>query len=82
MEGIVPSLTMDRSRSVSLPGLGKNTDFSELSQKRVTKAVRQALRDRFGLRNVEVSCSATFNGTEWVGTCEIDGERHVYRIRR
>jgi hypothetical protein len=52
-----------------------------LSERRITKAVPAALRDRFGVREVHVSCSATLREGERLGSCEIDSEPYIYRVR-
>ena len=60
MRGSVPTLFVTNGYAVRLPGLGKMQDFSELSDKRVTKSVRAALRDQYERDAVQVSCSASF----------------------
>jgi hypothetical protein len=60
--------------------LGKNIAFGGLTEKRVSKAVRQVLREKYGCDLVEVSCSAEFVGGLWKGSCLIDGHRFDYRI--
>ena len=65
---------------VQLPGLGKVRPFATLSEKRITKATRDALRDRYGVNGVEVSCSAKMRDKQWWGECEIDGISYSYRI--
>ena len=58
-----------------LPGLGRNTAFAKLSQKRVSRCVREeGLRPHYGERNVSVTCEPTLDGTCWKGTCEINGK--------
>jgi hypothetical protein len=67
--------------SCEIPGLGKNQSFSMLSQKRVTRAAREALRKQYDGERVEVSCAAYFTRGEWVGECRVDQHSHSYRIR-
>jgi len=50
-------LSVSNSFKADLPGLGRNRGYAGLSAKRVSKAVRQALRNQYGSPNVEVSCS-------------------------
>ncbi len=57
-------------------------NFPNLSEKRITKAVRGALRNEYGHEHVEVSCAAAFGNGEWVGACDIQGEPQRYRLRR
>ena len=78
--GIMPTLSVKNGYHQPLDGLGKITAFQNLSQKRVTKATREALRRRFGRDSVVVSCSASFTGTEWTGECTINDEGFTYRI--
>ena len=77
-----PKLKVDNGPEVVLSGLAKNKKFRDLSQKRITKCVREALRAFFKNRMIEVSCSAQFDGIkeEWLGRCEIDATPHCYRI--
>jgi len=77
-----PKLKVDNGHEVVLSGLAKNKKFRDLSQKRITKCVRETLRAFFENRMIEVSCSAQFDGIkdEWTGRCEIDATPHSYRI--
>jgi hypothetical protein len=68
------------SRRYDLLGLGRNKAFQDLSKKRVTKAVRNQLRESFGHDKVKVSCEARFHRKEWTGVCRIGGEEFRYRI--
>jgi hypothetical protein len=66
-----------------IPSLGLRAALHELSQKRITKAVREALRREYGLDNVEVSCTATLSqGRIWTGKCHINGIEYSYRLMR
>jgi len=62
------------------PGLGTIHPLLSLTEKRVTKAVREELRNRYGLQGVEVTCEANRSSNEWRGTCKIAGERFDYRV--
>lgn len=75
------TLTVGNGFTTTIPGLGRNQNFPNLSEKRITKAVRAALRQKYGDENVEVSCAAAFESGEWVGACEIQGEPQGYRLR-
>jgi len=77
----MPTLTVANGFTTDLPGLGRNQTFPNLSEKRITKAVREALRAMYGEHRVAVSCSAVFERAEWVGACEIDSTAHAYWIR-
>ena len=61
-------------------GLGKIKAFPQLSEKRITKAVREELRRKYGESRVEVSCTALFHEGCWRGRCEIDGSKYEYRV--
>lgn len=65
---------------VDLPGLGKIGALLSLSEKRVSKAVRKELRDRYGFDAVEVACNPIRYSDEWRGTCKISGELFAYKI--
>lgn len=41
-------LVLSDIRKMDIPGLGSQREFRELSQKRITKAVRAALREQYG----------------------------------
>jgi hypothetical protein len=77
----MPTLTVTNGFTTEIPGLGRNQAFPRLSEKRVTKAVREALRGKYGDHRVTVSCSAMFKKGEWVGACEIDSAAQAYKIR-
>jgi len=81
----MPHLVVEgRIFEADLPGLGSRTPFLELSEKRVTKAVRQCLRGEFGpdRDDVTVSCAAHPNGrNQWTGRCRLKGGAWLsYRI--
>lgn len=63
-----------------LAGLGRNRSIRKLSQKRITKAVRQQLRERYGPPNVEVSCKAKLASDGWRGSCKIYQADFDYEI--
>lgn len=70
------------NREVEIPGLGRYKPLRELSEKRITKAVRQVLRKEFGFANVTVSCDATSNDSDtWLGECTVEGINFQYRIQ-
>lgn len=77
----MPILTVGNGFTITIPNLGRNQNFPNLSEKRITKAVRTALRDQYGDTQVEVSCTAVFTNGEWAGACEIQGEPQRYRVR-
>lgn len=81
MDAAMPTLTVGNGFTTTVPGLGRNQNFPNLSEKRITKAVRAALRQKYGDENVEVSCAAAFESGEWVGACEIQGEPQGYRLQ-
>jgi hypothetical protein len=65
---------------VALPDLGRNQRFADLSEKQITRAVRDALRHKYGMARVWVSCEATFERDAWRGNCGIDGGHYDYRV--
>jgi hypothetical protein len=77
----MPTLAIANGFTIAIPDLGRNQNFPNLSEKRITKAVRAALRDQYGEKQVEVSCAAVYVNGEWMGACEIDGEPLRYRVR-
>jgi hypothetical protein len=64
----------------SLSSLGKIREFEMLSEKRITKCIREALRLKYGNLVVRVSCSAEFRDSRWYGVCWIEGEKLNYTI--
>jgi len=75
-------LIVQNEYSSKLPGLGKIRPFPELSEKRITKAVRKNLRSKYGDINVKVSCKAFFFEGMWLGECEIVGKKYKYEIKQ
>jgi len=73
---IVPNICQQ-----TIPGLGSRVPFSQLSDKRVTMAVRDSLRASFGHSNVKVGCSASFKGGSWRGKCLINGNHYSYTVK-
>lgn len=78
----MPSLIINDKLKKEIPGLGNIVQFSSLSEKRITKAVRKILREYYGYNNVEVSCSATFRNGVWTGVCSINGYEYSYEIQK
>lgn len=76
----MPTLSVTNGYTQNLPGLGVLQRFDGLSEKRITKCVRNALREKFGHPAVTVSCSAEFDGARWIGACSVDGEPFHYKI--
>jgi hypothetical protein len=74
------TLKVSNGYGVILPNLGKIRDLPSLSEKRITKAVRDELRKWYGPETVEVSCDATFHEGRWRGRCKIWGERFNYTV--
>jgi hypothetical protein len=76
----MPVLQVENGYRADIPGLGKIRVFAQLSEKRITRAVREELRRKYGEPKVEVSCTALFHKGHWRGRCEIDGRRYEYRV--
>ena len=75
-------LVVQNGFKVELLGLGKNKLISDLSEKRITKAVREKLRNEYGLLNVIVSCEADFFDKTWHGRCTINDVEYKYEIKQ
>ncbi len=79
----MPKLHVSNGFNKLLPGLGRITPFDELSEKRVSKCVREeALRPHYGDRNVHVTCTPKYDGTCWRGECKINGKQEAFWISR
>jgi hypothetical protein len=74
------TLIVGNGYQTSLPGLGRNRGFQNLSQKRVSKAVRENLRKHYGLLNVEVGCTPELASDGWHGSCKLYEEKFHYKI--
>lgn len=70
------------TKAIDISGLARNKALDTLSQKRITKAVREMLRAKYGFDNVEVSCTAVLKQGMWTGDCWINGEQCLYRVMR
>ena len=77
----MPTLIVTNGWSHTIQGLGRNHPFPSLSEKRVTKATREALRWKYGFGQVRVSCAAEFESGVWRGCCWIGGQEHGYVIK-
>jgi|GEM_PF-1978954 len=75
-------LEVENGYRATIPGLGKIRSFRRLSEKRITKTVREALRMQYGDANIEVCCAACFEDDHWEGSCKILGTQHPYSVRR
>lgn len=76
----MPILEVDNGFRKDIPELGKIKPFSSLSPKRITKCVRETLREEYGVAEVIVECFAEFKKGIWVGDCGIRGIPHNYKI--
>jgi hypothetical protein len=76
----MPTLKVNGS-SLDVPSLGVRKSFPHLSEKRITKAVRNRLREEYGLHKVTVSCDAEPKGKSWQGRCSINGTFHTWTLR-
>jgi hypothetical protein len=73
-------LDVQNGYHATIPGLGKVRSLQRLSQKRITKAVREELRAQYGYAKVEVSCTSCFKDGHWEGSCAILGKPYIYDI--
>ena len=79
MARLVVTNQMMSDLAIEIPGLARQKPLHELSQKRITKAVRDALRQQ-DCGEIEVSCSATLSQDIWIGSCRINGIKFGYRL--
>jgi hypothetical protein len=73
-------LRITKTDRFDIPTLARNKSFFKLSEKRITKAVRDALRRHYGDDRVRVSCSASLANGVWKGVCWIDGVKESYQL--
>ncbi len=73
-------LTVTNGYQTALPGVGKIRGLRNLSQMRVTKAVREKLQSWYGEEAIEVTCGATRSPDGWQGHCKIHGEAFEYKL--
>jgi len=74
------TLIVGNGYRASLSGLGRNRGLQNLSQTRVSKAVREALRQQYGETNVSVGCEPELVSGGWHGLCTVHGEGFGYKI--
>lgn len=74
------NFTVSNGYSGILKGLGRNKPIRNLSQSRITKAVRDHLRIIYGIMNVKVSCHAIYHQGHWSGNCKINNTSYTYNI--
>ena len=73
-------LEVDNGFWKEVPDLGKIKPLPDLSPKRISRCVREVLREAYGFVNVIVECDPEFKKGIWVGGCGIKGEPHTYKI--
>ena len=73
-------LVVGNGYQASVCGLGKIRALQNLSQKRVTIAVREELRRHYGSPHVSVSCEATLISDGWFGSCTVHGAKYRYEV--
>ncbi len=76
----MPRLLVNNGYQVAMGGLGRIKPLSSLSRKRVTVAVRDILRDKYGPKKVTVSCEAEWHSGRWIGTCRIASKQLSYEV--
>lgn len=77
----MPTLKISKNNYIgNLQDLGKIVTFCKLSEKRITRAVRNKIREDFKNLNISVSCSANFKSNKWEGICWIDDIEYQYEI--
>ncbi len=74
------TLTVSNGYQASLPGVGKIRGLRNLTEKRVTKAVREELRRWYGFDDIEVTCEAALTAHGWEGRCKIHGEPLRFKL--
>ena len=76
----IRTLTVNGS-ALDMPGLGARGSYPNLSEKRITKAVRNRLRQEHEPdTKVVVSCEAKQMGNTWEGQCWLDGAEHTWKL--
>jgi len=65
---------------IDIPELASKKPVPELSQKRITMAVREVLQMLYGGENVQVCSTATMQAQVWRGWCWIDGTIRPYQV--
>lgn len=73
-------LSVSNGYQADLLGLGKIRPLLSLSAKRVTRAVREELRKRYGFDETQVACDAICSSSEWRGRCTIAREPLTYKV--
>ena len=76
----MPIMSVGNGYRVEMHGLGEIVPLRNLSEKRITKAVRKKLRSKYGHDNVTVSCSVDFKNDRWIGKCSINKKSYQYKI--
>ena len=76
----MPIMSVENGYRVEMHGLGKTVPLRNLSEKRITEAVRKKLRSKYGHNNVTVSCSVDFKKDKWIGKCSITKKSYQYEI--
>jgi len=74
-------LIVQNGYSSKLTGLGKIKPIYELSEKRISTAVRNNLRLEYGKINVKVPCNPSLLKGTWNGKCTIKGVEYNYEIK-
>lgn len=73
-------LTVTNGYQAAMPEVGKVRGLRNVSEKRVTKAVREKLQRWYGDEAIEVACGATRSPDGWQGHCKIHGEDFEYKL--
>lgn len=76
----MPTLEVDNGFRKDIPGLGKIKPFPNLSPKRISRCVRDVLREEYRFIEILVECDPVFTNGIWIGDCGIKGAPHIYRI--
>ena len=82
MSGAEPNLIVSNGYHVGMFGLGKKKILQQLSEKRITQAVRKTLRAQYEPKHMKVvvSCHAVLSDKQWRGKCCIHGQFYVWTI--
>jgi hypothetical protein len=76
----MPILSVSNGYTSNIYGFGQRIPFLELSERWVTKKVKDQLRRAYGVKNIKVSSLASYINTTWQGECVINGIRYKYTI--
>jgi hypothetical protein len=73
-------LVLYHTRAFEIPASVVPSPLHKVSQRKITSAVREALRKEYGSDRVKVSLATLYRGQMWTGKCRVDGKVFLYRV--